>query len=97
MGASFRNLGEIQELAGCDLLTISPALLAELQKNTAPLPRKLSPELAAKSDVALIALDERKFRWLLNEDAMATEKTAEGVRLFHADAMKLEKLIESKL
>jgi len=97
MGASFRNVGEIQELAGCDLLTISPALLGELQKSTAPLPRKLSPDLAGQSDVTQIELDEKKFRWLFNEDAMATEKTAEGIRLFNADAMKLEKLIESKV
>src|SRR5688572_29990769 len=73
MGASFRNVGEIQELAGCDLLTISPALLRELKESSAPLPRKLSPEIAAKSDLARLDLDEAKFRWLLNEDAMATE------------------------
>ena len=97
MGASFRNLGEIQELAGCDLLTISPALLGELQKNTSPLTRKLSPEMAAQSDLPKLDLDERKFRWLFNEDAMATEKTAEGVRLFNADAMKLEKFIAERL
>ena len=97
MGASFRNLGEIQELAGCDLLTISPALLGELQKNTEPLPRKLSPELSAASDIAKLDLDEKKFRWLFNEDAMATEKTSEGIRMFHADAMKLEKFIAEKL
>ncbi len=97
MGASFRNLGEIQELAGCDLLTISPALLGELQKNTAPLPRKLSPELATGSDLARLELDEKKFRWLLNEDAMATEKTAEGIRLFNADAVKLERFIAQRL
>ncbi len=97
MGASFRNLGEIQELAGCDLLTISPALLGELKKNPAPLERKLSPEIAAASDQQKLALDEKKFRWLFNEDAMATEKTAEGIRLFNADAVKLEKFIAEKL
>lgn len=97
MGASFRNLGEIQELAGCDLLTISPALLGELQKNTTPLARRLSPETASQSDLARLDLDEKKFRWLYNEDAMATEKTAEGIRLFHADAMKLEKFIAERL
>src|SRR6266542_64533 len=97
MGASFRNVGEIQELAGCDLLTISPALLGELQKNTGPLPRKLSPELAAQSNLTKLDLDEKKFRWLLNEDAMATEKTAEGIRLFNADAVKLEKFIAERL
>jgi transaldolase len=97
MGASFRNVGEIQELAGCDLLTISPALLGELQKNTAPLPRQLSPETAAQSDLKKLELDEKRFRWLFNEDAMATEKTAEGIRLFNADAMKLEKFIAERL
>lgn len=97
MGASFRNVGEIQELAGCDLLTISPALLGELQKSTAPLARKLQPESAASSDLARLDLDEKRYRWLFNEDAMATEKTAEGIRLFHADAMKLEKFIADRL
>ena len=97
MGASFRNLGEIQELAGCDLLTISPALLGELQKNSEPLTRKLSPELSTQSDLARLDLDEKKFRWLFNEDAMATEKTAEGIRMFNADAMKLEKFIAERL
>jgi len=97
MGASFRNIGEIQELAGCDLLTISPALLGELQKNTTPLARKLSPEIAAKSDIEKLNLDEKSFRWLMNEDAMATEKTAEGIRAFNADAMKLEKFIAERL
>jgi transaldolase len=97
MGASFRNIGEIQELAGCDLLTISPALLAELQKTEAILVRRLSPEIAAQSEIAKLDLDEKKFRWLFNEDAMATEKTAEGIRLFNADAMKLEKFISERL
>jgi transaldolase len=97
MGASFRNVGEIQELAGCDLLTISPQLLGELQKSTTPLTRKLSPELAKESKIEKLVLDEKKFRWLLNENQMATEKTAEGVRLFNADAMKLEAFIAAKL
>ena len=97
MGASFRNVGEIQELAGCDLLTISPNLLAELQKSAAPLPRKLSPEIARDSKLEKIPLDEKKFRWLLNENAMATEKTAEGIRLFNADAQKLGASIAAKL
>jgi transaldolase len=96
MGASFRNIGEIQELAGCDLLTISPQLLGELQKNSAPLARKLSPEIARESKIEKIPLDEKKFRWLLNENAMATEKTAEGIRLFNADAVKLEQFIAAK-
>jgi len=97
MGASFRNVGEIQELAGCDLLTISPPLLAELQKSTAPLPRQLSPEIARASQVERLLLDEKKFRWLLNENAMATEKTAEGIRLFNADARKLAQFVAAKL
>jgi transaldolase len=97
MGASFRNVGEIQELAGCDLLTISPQLLGELQKNTAPLVRKLSPEIARDSKIEKFSLDEKKFRWLLNENAMATEKTAEGIRLFNADAVKLGQVIAAKL
>jgi transaldolase len=97
MGASFRTAGEILELAGCDLLTISPQLLGELQKNTAPVARKLSPEIAHDSKIGKIPLDEKKFRWLLNEDAMATEKTAEGIRLFNADAQKLTQFIAAKL
>ena len=97
MGASFRNVGEIQELAGCDLLTISPNLLAELQKSSAPLTRKLSPEIARDSKIEKIPLDEKKFRWMFNESAMATEKTAEGIRLFNADAQKLAQAIAAKL
>jgi transaldolase len=93
MGASFRNVGEITELAGCDLLTISPALLAELQKSDAPLERKLDPAKAAQVEMEPIPSDEQTFRFLLNEDAMATEKTAEGIRLFAADARTLEALI----
>jgi transaldolase len=93
MGASFRNVGEITELAGCDLLTISPNLLAELKKSTAPLERKLSPEISKQSNIQWLDLDEKKFRWLFNEDAMATEKTSEGIRVFNADALKLEKYI----
>ena len=97
MGASFRNVGEIQELAGCDLLTISPQLLGELQKSTAPLERKLSPEIARETKLEKISLDEKKFRWLFNENAMATEKTAEGIRQFNADAQKLAQFIATKL
>ena len=97
MGASFRNVGEIQELAGSDLLTISPQLLGELQKNTAPLARKLSPELSRSSKLEKLSLDEKKFRWLFNENAMATEKTSEGIRLFNADAQKLAQFIATKL
>ena len=94
MGASFRNRGEILELAGCDLLTISPQLLGELKASTEPVECKLSPALARETELEPMDLDERKFRWLLNENAMATEKTAEGIRLFHADAKKLEQFLE---
>ena len=97
MGASFRNAGEILELAGCDLLTISPALLGELQKSTAPVARRLSPETARESKIEKITLDEKKFRWMLNENAMATEKTSEGIRLFNADAVKLATFVAAKL
>jgi len=97
MGASFRNAGEILELAGCDLLTISPHLLGELQKSEAPVERKLSPEKFRGADIEKIFLDEKTFRWLFNENAMAVEKTAEGIRLFNADAVKLEQFIAAKL
>ena len=97
MGASFRNAGQIRELAGCDLLTISPGLLEELQNSTDPLERKLDPELAKSSDIESIDLDEKSFRYLFNDDAMATEKTAEGIRKFSADIVRLEKLIQSML
>ena len=97
MGASFRNVGEILELAGCDLLTISPSLLGELQKTEGKVERKLSPEKAAAIDIKRLKVDEKTFRWLMNEDAMATEKTAEGIRQFNADALKLEKFIAARL
>jgi len=97
MGASFRNVGEILELAGCDLLTISPNLLAELKNSTAPVEQKLSLAMAKASSIERLDLDEKKFRYLLNEDAMATEKTAEGIRNFAADTVKLEKHIAELL
>lgn len=97
MGASFRNKGEILALAGCDLLTISPGLLAELQDSTDPVIARLTPDEAAKSDSEKINLDEKMFRYLLNEDAMATEKTAQGIRNFAADIVKLEKLVGEML
>jgi transaldolase len=97
MGASFRNVGEIIELAGSDLLTISPVLLEELQKTTGTVTRKLTPESAAAADLAKIHLDEKAFRWLHNEDQMATEKLSEGIRLFAADNIKLEKFIAQKI
>ncbi len=97
MGASFRNKGEIIELAGCDLLTISPGLLSELQSSSENIERKLSPESAQKEDIERIEISEKSFRWLMSEDAMATEKTAEGIRNFAADIRKLETMIQNKL
>ena len=96
MGASFRNTGEITQLAGCDKLTISPALLDELATSTATLPRRLDP---ARIDAGLLLprLDEKAFRWQHNHDAMATEKLAEGIRLFAADLVKLENMLIQKL
>jgi transaldolase len=97
MGASFRNVGQIIELAGCDALTISPELMKELSESYEPVERKLDPEKAKKADVQRLELNEKKFRYLLNENAMATEKTAEGIRKFAADIVKLEKFVASKL
>jgi transaldolase len=97
MGASFRNVGQILELAGCDLLTISPELMKELSESTQPVARKLTVEKAKASDIQKLEMDEKKFRYLLNDDAMATEKTAEGIRKFAADIVKMEKVIASKL
>jgi transaldolase len=97
MGASFRNIGQIVYLAGSDLLTISPNLLEELSKSFEPVERKLSPEIAKKSPGEKISLDEKTFRFEFNEDPMAVDKTAEGIRKFSADIVKLEKLIASKL
>jgi transaldolase len=97
MGASFRNVSQILELAGCDLLTISPELLAELQGSEGPVVRHLSVEEAKASDITKVPLDEKTFRWMLNEDAMGTEKLAEGIRKFTEDIIKLEGLIAKKL
>jgi transaldolase len=97
MGASFRNKGEITELAGCDLLTISPALLGELAASDEPLTKKLDAQAAQSLSLKQVHLDEKTFRFQLNEDAMATEKTAEGIRKFAADIVKFEQLIASKL
>jgi transaldolase len=97
MGASFRNIGEIIELAGCDLLTISPNLLAELENAKGTLQRVLDPYKAIQSDVKEIHLDEKSFRWMHNEDAMAVEKLSEGIRKFTEDLNKLEKFIAAKL
>ena len=97
MGASFRNTGQIRELAGCDCLTISPELMKELSESNEPLERKLDPEKAKQAKIERLKLDEKIFRYLLNDNAMATEKTAEGIRKFAADVVKLEKFVESKL
>jgi len=97
MGASFRNADEILELAGCDLLTIAPKLLQELQKAEGEVPRKLDPENSKKMQIQKIDLDEKMFRWMLNENAMATEKLAEGIRNFSKDVVKLEKILEQHL
>jgi transaldolase len=97
MGASFRNVGQIRELAGCDALTISPELMKELSESTEPLERKLDPEKSKSAKIDKLELDEKKFRWLLNENAMAYEKTGEGIRKFAADVVKLEKFVASKL
>lgn len=91
MGASFRNVNQIKALAGCDNLTISPKLLDELSKSPDPLTKELSADDAQSLDLEKISLDEKQFRWLLNEDAMATEKLSEGIRKFAEDAVKLEK------
>jgi transaldolase len=97
MGASFRNTGEIVELAGSDLLTISPNLLEQLANSTDPIERKLTPEQAKASNLERVTFDEKTFRFEFNEDPMAVEKTAEGIRKFSADIRKLEKIVESKL
>ncbi len=97
MGASFRNTGQILELAGCDCLTISPELMEELSKSTERVERKLSPEKAKSAKIEKLELDEKKFRWMLNDNAMAYEKTGEGIRKFAADVVKLEKFVASKI
>jgi transaldolase len=95
MGASFRNLGQITALAGCDLLTISPELLAALQANTAPLACALDADEARGADLHAASFNEPAFRWALNDDAMASDKLAEGIRAFAADAVRLDALIEA--
>src|SRR6266480_2878895 len=97
MGASFRNAGQIRELAGCDCLTISPELMKELSDSFELIERKLDPDKAKSAKIDKLELDEKKFRWLLNENAMATEKTAEGIRKFAADVVKLEKFVAEKV
>jgi transaldolase len=95
MGASFRKTAQVLALAGCDLLTIAPDLLEKLSKAEGEVPRKLSPESAKAQSIDKLKLDEKTFRWMHNEDAMATDKLAEGIRRFDADARKLEKLLTS--
>jgi transaldolase len=97
MGASFRNVGQILELAGCDCLTISPELMEELSNSMEPIERKLTPEKAKAAKVDRLQLDEKTFRWMLNDNAMAYEKTGEGIRKFAADVVKLEKFVASKI
>jgi transaldolase len=97
MGASFRNTGQILELVGCDCLTISPELMEELAKSNEPVEPKLTMEKAKSANIEKLLLDEKKFRWMLNDNAMAYEKTGEGIRRFAADVVKLEKFVASKL
>jgi transaldolase len=97
MGASFRNVSQIIELAGCDLLTISPDLLAKLAGSTETITKKLDAADSKAASIQKIHCDEKSFRFLFNEDAMATEKTAEGIRKFAADIVKLEQVIQAKL
>jgi transaldolase len=97
MGASFRNTEEILELAGCDLLTIAPKFLQELQVAEGSVSCKLDPAASQKMNIEKIDIDEKTFRWMLNESPMATEKLAEGIRNFAKDNVKLEKMIEQRL
>lgn len=97
MGASFRNLGQIIELSGCDLLTISPRLMKQLSTSQEPLERKLRPDTSSAHQRSDIETDEKHFRYALNDNAMATEKLAEGIRKFTADTLKLEQYIVSKI
>lgn len=97
MGASFRNAGEITELAGCDRLTIAPGLLDVLSSSTDAVPQKLDATKAAEMDIPKIDMTENTFRWMMNEDPMATEKLAEGIRGFAADIVKLEAVIQGKI
>lgn len=96
MGASFRNVGEILELAGCDLLTISPNLLDELQKMSVNVEKKLDASSAKSASIEKLDTQEKSFRWLLNEDAMATEKLAQGIRVFGQDMRKVIEIVQSK-
>ncbi|XP_011499791.1 PREDICTED: probable transaldolase [Ceratosolen solmsi marchali] len=97
MGASFRNIGEIKALAGCDFLTISPKLLEELEASTESLPKTLTRTLAENSELEKMSFDEATFRWHLNEDQMASDKLSEGIRKFAIDVRKLEQLLKEKI
>jgi len=97
MGASFRKVDQIVRLAGCDLLTISPDLLEQMEKTSGDVTRRLGVESAKASDATKVHLDEKTFRWMHNEDAMAVEKLAEGIRKFYADARKLEQFAGAKV
>jgi transaldolase len=95
MGASFRNTGEIEQLAGCDRLTISPSLMEQLEADNGTLERRLSPEEPGEA-IDRLEVDEKTFRWRVNEDAMATEKLSEGIRKFAEDQVKLESMFRDK-
>jgi transaldolase len=97
MGASFRNVGQVEALAGCDALTISPDLLGKLAEDTSELKRRLDPETSARHRVARVSVNERSFRWGLNEDAMASDKLSDGIRIFAADLVKLRQEVEKRL
>ncbi|KAM6950129.1 transaldolase [Lycodopsis pacificus] len=97
MGASFRNTGQVKALAGCDLLTISPGLLAELSQDHSAVPEMLNAEKAKACDLEKVHLDEKDYRWQHNEDRMAVEKLSDGIRKFAADAIKLETMIKEKM
>jgi len=97
MGASFRNTGEVKELTGCDLLTISPKLLKELDNDSEALTPKLNAKAAKDMDIEKIAMDEKTFRWMMNESQMANDKLSEGIRKFAIDSVKLEKILKEKI
>lgn len=97
MGASFRNVGEIRALAGCDYLTISPKLLGELEKSEDVVPKKLDVDAAKASNLEKIHMDEKTFRWMMNEDQMATDKLSDGIRKFAVDGRKLETMLRGML
>ena len=97
MGASFRKVDQIVRLAGCDLLTISPELLAEMERTPGTVVRRLNPDTARASTEKKFHLDEKTFRWMHNEDAMASDKLSEGIRRFYADARKLEQYAKAKV